>query len=118
METPTEQAIKDKNQTFEITDAKGRGLKLRKPGMLAQYRLVGMLGKAADSETYLCMVSPLIYLYGIDEDTSIHFASVREMEGLITRLGEEGVEAVMLGVQKYFMTSVETVEEGKEEIKK
>ena len=88
------------DQPTEITtDARGRVLKLRKPGMLAQYRLVGMLGKAADSETYLNMCMPLIYLYAIDDDDSISVNTVREMEALIQRLGDEGVAALMKCVQ-------------------
>jgi hypothetical protein len=109
--------VKDVNDTFETTDKKGRVLKLRKPGMLAQYRMVGMLGKAADSETYLNMCMPLLYLYAIDGDDSITINSVLQMEGLIQRLGEEGVNAIMVEVQKRFKDAM-TSEAEKEAIKK
>ena len=115
---PTDEAIKDATEIYEVTDKLGRILKIRKPGMLAQYRLVGMLGKAADSQVYLNMVMPLIYLYAIEDDSSIGISTVREMEGVIKRLGEEGVEALMEGVAKHFGDAESSSEVDKEEIKK
>lgn len=103
MQKPSEQAINEtKNEYFSEVDSKGRKLTVREPGMLAQYRLVGMLGKAADSETYLNMCMPLIYLHSIDEDDNITVNTQREMEALIQRLGGEGIETLMKLVQENF----------------
>jgi hypothetical protein len=117
MTTPSEQATQNANETVEIFDANGRSIKLRKPGMLAQYRLVGRVGNQEDSETYLNMCMPLLFVYSIDGDDSIHFASHREMEGVISRLGDAGVKAVMLGVQEHFSETI-SPDARKDEIKK
>jgi hypothetical protein len=51
------------------------------------------------------MVLPLIYVTAIDGDPVYQPASKREVEALIQRLEEEGVGAVMNGVQANFGAS-------------
>jgi hypothetical protein len=89
-------------ETFTKEDKLGRVISLRKPGTLAQYRFVEMLGKSADSETYMNMVMPLRYVVGIDDDLAIPCGTKRELEALIQRLGEEGIAAVMEAVTEHF----------------
>ena len=85
-----------------ITDPRGRSLRLAKPGILAQYRLIEMLGTAAANDTYVQMVLPLLYVGAIDDDTEISMMTKRELEALIQRLDEDGVAAVMKGVAEHF----------------
>lgn len=110
------QIFTDEVKEVTVTDSRGRVLKLRKPGMLAQYRLVAMLGKSADSETYLNMCMPLIYLYSIDDDSNVPCDTVRQMEALIQRLGDSGISALMKCVQENY--GEVNPDEAKEEIKK
>ncbi|MGC5301786.1 hypothetical protein, partial [Escherichia coli] len=42
-----------------VTDASGRVITLRKPGILAQYRLIDALGNSARNEVYVGMVMPV-----------------------------------------------------------
>ena len=114
--TPSQDAVKEKSITFEGTDKRGRVISVRKPGMLAQYRMVGMLGKGADSEVYLNMCMPLIYLYAIDGDDDIPLDTVRQMETLICRLGNDGIACLMDLVAKNFSGGNE--EKDKDDIKK
>lgn len=117
MESPTDLAVKVVSEIFEETDDKGRVLQIRKPPMLAQFRFVGMLGKAADSEVYLNMCVPLIYLYSIDGDNNLPCGTIREMEALIQRLGEAGIKCLNESVAKHFSGNIAD-DEDKEEIKK
>jgi len=48
------------------------------------------------------MVLPLIYVTEIDGELAIPPINKLQIEGLICRLGEDGVNAVMMGVQEHF----------------
>lgn len=99
-----------------VKDALGREITLVRPRPLAQFRLVKVLGAAANNTTYLQMVTPMIWVAKID-DVDVHFpTSEREIELTIDLLGEEGLEAVMLGIQKEFFA--ETMEAGREAVRK
>ena len=99
---PSEEAVAKAIAETVIVDSAGRAIKLKKPGVLAQYRLIEALGDAAKNAVYTSMVLPLIYVVGIDENAVYQPTTKREIEALIQQLDEHGVEAVMAGVQKHF----------------
>jgi hypothetical protein len=101
-ETPSEQLIKQASAEVVVTDENGRAITLKKPGVLAQYRLIEILADSAKNEVYMGMVLPLIYVSAIDGDPVMQPASKRELEALIQRLDEEGINAVMQCVQDNF----------------
>lgn len=101
-ETPTEQVIAKANAEIMVTDEDGRNITLKKPGVLAQYRLVDIMGDSAKNEVYMGMVLPLIFVAAIDGDTVRQPVTKREVEALIQRLDEAGIAAVMAGVQSNF----------------
>jgi len=101
-ETPTQQIIAKAKAEVIVTDDKGRTIKLRKPGVLAQYRLIEVLGDSAKNEVYMGMVLPLIFVAEIDGDTVFSPTKKSEVEALIQRLDEEGISAVMVAVQANF----------------
>lgn len=86
----------------------GKRITLSRPGVLAQFRLVKMLGQAAQNQAYVQMVMPLLYVAEIDDadgqgPQSLVFPnSERELEALIARLDEEGVAQVGMAVLKYY----------------
>lgn len=101
-QTPSEEVIAKAIAEVSITDARGRTITLKKPGVLAQYRLVEALGDTAKNEVYTAMVLPLIYVAGIDGEPVFQPTGKREIEALIQRLDEDGVEAVSEAVMKNF----------------
>lgn len=101
-ETPSEEATAKAQTEFDISDARNRTIKLKKPGVLAQYRLIEILGASAKNEVYMAMVLPLIYVTSIDGEIVHQPISKREVEALIQQLDEDGIEAVMAGVQASF----------------
>lgn len=101
-ETPTAEVIAKAKAEVVITDDKGRSIKLKKPGVLAQYRLIEVLGDSAKNEVYMGMVLPLIFVSEIDGEAVFSPAKKSEVEALIQRLDEEGIAAVMAGVQENF----------------
>jgi hypothetical protein len=99
---PSEQVIERANAEVTVTDARGRVIKLKKPGVLAQFRLIEALGDAAKNEVYTGMVLPLIFVTAIDDDPVYQPSSKREVEALIQQLDEDGIAAVLAGVQEHF----------------
>ncbi len=69
---------------------------LKKPNILSQYRIVEVVGgESAKNETYMNMILPLLWIIAIDDVPTPAPSTKRELEALITRLGDEGVPAVM-----------------------
>lgn len=99
--TASQELIKAAKSEATITDEKGRVIVLKKPGVLAQYRLVEALGKTSSNEVYMGMVLPLIYVASIDGE-SVSTGNKMQIEALIQRMDEAGIQAVMKGVQENF----------------
>jgi hypothetical protein len=101
--TPSEEVVRAATEEFSVTDARGRVITLKKPGVLAQYRLVEAMGsEAARNEVYMGMVLPIIFVTSID---GLHVPSPTnkaQIEGLIVRLDDDGIAAVAAGVQEHF----------------
>lgn len=95
-ETPTDQVMAKASESEVIKDSCGRSIKLKNPGVLAQYRLVKMIGaESAKNEVYVNMLVPLLWVSEIDGDSVGVPLSEREIEALIQRLGEEGISAIV-----------------------
>jgi len=101
-QTPSEQLIKAADSAVTIDTPNGFKVTLKKPGVLSQFRLVKMLGDAAKNQVYVGMMLPMTYVSEIDGKTVAYPNSERELEALITRLDEDGVNAVMQGVAENF----------------
>lgn len=96
--------------TYTITDARGRALTLKRPGVLSQLRLVEALGATAKNEVYMGMVLPALYVASIDGEAEMSPRSKPQLEGLIQRLDEDGLTAVNEGIKQHF-SPPETAEE-------
>ena len=116
-ETPAQQVIKASNSEHIVFDGLGRSIKLKKPGVLAQYRLIELLGDSAKNEVYTGMVLPLIFVCEIDGDHVYQPTSKKELEALIQRLDEDGITAISKGLEEHFSGN-KTPAEAKESLKK
>jgi len=94
-ESPTTQALAKADEFHIVVDARGRTIKLKKPGVLAQYRLIEALGDSAANQTYMGMVLPLIYVVAVDDLTVNPPKLKMHVEALIQQLDEDGITAVM-----------------------
>ena len=101
-DTPSSQIIAAAIKEAETTDAAGRTIKLRKPGVLAQYRLIEAVGDSAKNEVYMAMVMPLLFVVNIDGEDVEPIARKSELEALIQRLGDDGVSCVMKSMSEHF----------------
>lgn len=99
---PSEQVIAKAGEEVSVTDSRGRVIRLKKPGVLAQYRMIEALGESAKNEVYTAMVLPLIFVTAIDSEIVYQPSTKREIEALIQMLDEEGISAVVSSVQSHF----------------
>jgi hypothetical protein len=114
-DTPSAAIVKQAAQRVVVESANGHSIALQKPGVLAQFRLVKILGKSAENTVYVQMVLPMTYVVEIDGVPVNQPNSEREIEALITRLDEEGVAAVMQGVSENF--GAQSADDVRDEIK-
>jgi hypothetical protein len=105
-EKPSEQHVREALRETCVTDKLGRRITLTRPPMLAQFRLIEVIGKEdpalASVPTYMQVVLPLIYVSAIDGDPVFFPARKVELDALIQRLDEDGVDAVVKGVIEHF----------------
>jgi hypothetical protein len=96
--SPSEQAIAQATETHSVKDSRGRDIVLKKPGVLAQYKIVEVAGDSASNDVYMRMIMPLIFVASIAGDPIAMPANKLQLDALITRLDEHGIEAVIKGV--------------------
>lgn len=78
---------------LELAD--GRKLTLKQPDILQETRIVRAMGDNASNAVYMsAYVLPAAFVVAIDGDPVIFPRTEREIEGLIQRLGRDGIDAV------------------------
>lgn len=102
-DAPSAVVVKAANVEVVIADAKGRKITLKKPGVLAQFKMIEMLGgAAAANQVFVNMVLPVTFVVAIDGESVSRCTTRNELDALIQRLDEDGIEAVMKGVPEHF----------------
>jgi hypothetical protein len=99
-DTPSEQVVAQAKAEVTITDEQGRSIVLRKPPILAEYRIVEAMGDSAMNAVYHAMVAPLIFVSSINGDEVELPTTKRQIEALIQRLDHDGIKAVNKSVQE------------------
>ena len=99
---------KPTQNVFEVTDARGRVITLKKPGILANLDFSKAIGKGADTpdgfnKLYLMEVVHLKYVNAIDGSTVPTPSSEGELRALLVRLDDDGNDAVKAGVYDHFL---------------
>lgn len=94
----------------EVIDSNGRRLSLKHPNALAQYKLVDALGASAENRVYLTMCVPLLYLDAIDGERVNMPNSKMQVEAIIQRLDEPGLNALNDGIAEHFGTTNDSEE--------
>jgi hypothetical protein len=115
-ETASKKIINDANKEFSCQDALGRIIKLKKPNIVAQYRFVAAMGDALDNTRFYAMSFPVLFVKSIDDVPVTMPTSQAEFYGILDRLKEEGVAAVMKCIEENFMPQDES--EAKNNLKK
>ena len=91
--------IQDAIQEHTVTDALGRKIKLAKPSPLAQFRILKAIGpESAANQAYVMSIYPLLFVAEIDGEVVNFPASDGEVEAIVLRLGDAGLDAITAGV--------------------
>lgn len=91
---PSDEIIKVANNVVTVV-AGSMTIGLKKPNVLRHYQIVKVVGADAKNEVYMGMVMPLLWIISIDGDDMPPIGSNRELEALISRIGEDGINAVV-----------------------
>lgn len=103
-DTPTQAFVKAANQGTTASDALGRLIGIRKLLALDRLRMFEVVGaENAKNEPYLGYAALAFHVCSIDGNAVARPSSKRDLEALIQRLGDEGMEAVSSMVQELFV---------------
>ena len=79
-----------------VVDATGRRIVLRKPSILQQFNVLLAVGPdASANQAYMTVVTPILWVREIDGEKIPFPATKLQLDGIIQRLDEPGVAAVM-----------------------
>ena len=108
-DSATKQLTASASAEFIVETSDKRILTIRKPATLAIFNFVKMMGgEVAGNQTYMNMVMPLIYLKAIDSSEVRLPMSPREVDALIQRLDESGLNALNKCILENFGESMDT----------
>ena len=100
---PTQQVTRDANFQVVVDADDGRKITLRRPGVLAQFKMIEMLGaETAMNHVFVNMVFPVTYVIAIDGEPISRITTRPQLDALIQQLDEDGIKAVMEGVTLHF----------------
>jgi hypothetical protein len=95
VDTPSKRIISDANKAVAATDATGRLIGVRKMLPLDRMRMFEVVGSEnAKNEPYLGYAALAFHVSSIDGDAVAQPATKRQLEALIQRLGDDGLNAV------------------------
>jgi len=94
--------IKRDDGVVHVTATGGKVIGIKRPNVLAQYKLVDAIGDSAENRVYLNMCIPLMWVASIDGVPVPQPTSKLQIEGLISRLDEDGISAVSKGIEEHF----------------
>lgn len=101
--TPSSAIIAAANTTVTITDAQGRNITIKRIGALDRLKMFEVIGSAnAGNEAYLGYAALAFHVTAIDGDPIIRPTSKLQLEALVQRLDDDGLQAVAMGVATHF----------------
>lgn len=101
--SPSQVATMAANAEVTVEAIDGRMITLRRPGVLAQYKMIEMLGgNAAANSVFVNMVFPVTYVVAVNGEPVPNITTRPQLDALIQQLDEAGIKAVMEGVQANF----------------
>ena len=103
LQSATEQLTAEANRSHVVTDSTGRRITLQKPGLLAQFRLVKLVGgDTASNRVYMTMILPVTFVVAIDGVPVPTPSTQAHLDALIQRLDEHGLEACANGLNEFW----------------
>ena len=98
-ETPTARIVAEARAPLEVVDADGHRIEFRRPGALDRLRLFKALGPGLSAnDRYIGYAMLAFCVTAIDGVPPPQPANEMQLEGLVNRLGNAGLEAVGEGM--------------------
>ena len=99
-DTPSQAIVKAAAMPQAVTDAQGRTLGVKKLGPLDRMKMFEMVGpENAKNEPYLGYAILALHVTGIDGEPVGRPANRLQLEALVQRLGDDGLDAVGAAIQ-------------------
>ena len=102
VETPSQTVVRAANEIVPITDALGRTIGIKRLGPVQRLHMLKLIG--GQNEHYMGMASLAFLVESIDGTPIAKPVNELQLDGLIGRLGDEGIETVAAGVVEHFGT--------------
>lgn len=119
VENLSEQIIQNSNQSHVIRDSLGRTIRLKKISTMMRYKVFEVLGnELSKNEMYLASAYALFCITEIDGLIVPTLQNKAELDALIARLGDAGLEAIDNFLVETGFNKEKTQEEAREIIKK
>ncbi len=107
--TPTESIIASTQRTLDVRDGRGRNLRIRRLTALDTLRLLKAAGPIlAQNQPWLSMAMLAVSVTEIDHIPVPTPTSEAQIESLVEKLGEDGMEAIADAVDQEPATTVDT----------
>ncbi len=118
-ESPSEAIINKANQNYTVQDSLGRSITFKSLTYTDSLLLLKALGRDSYNEALKISLTPVYAVVSID-GVKVPKDSFESLIALSTRLGQEGLEAVINGMLEAFpqLSDDKSEEEVKDEIKK
>lgn len=101
--SPSEQVVKAASAVVTVNDDRGRAISIKKLGPVERMRMFKVIGPdGARNEAYLSIAALAFLVVSIDGEDVIRPTSELQVEAIIQRLGDEGLDAVGTGAVKHF----------------
>lgn len=99
--TPSREILERANRIVRVSDARGRTLGIKRPGVLERLRLYEIVGpQNTENRKYLGLAGAAFCAVELDGEALALPATRRELEARLILLGEEGVDAINRALEK------------------
>lgn len=116
--TATQEMTEGAYASHDVVDSEGRRITLQKPGLLAQFNLVKLVGsEAAENRVYMNMLLPITFVIAIDGVAVPAPQKQAHLDALIQRLGEHGLKACSDGLIKHWGATAQDTDQALDEVK-
>ena len=100
-ETLSETIVKAANQSTTVTDSRGRSITFKPFNALDRMKFFEAMGaENSKNQEYVQLAAMACVVRSIDGDTIPRPSNKAQLEALVQRLDDDGLEAVMLELQK------------------
>lgn len=117
-ETASAQIMRSAKKTASVTDPLGRLIAIRKLSALNKMDLLALVGaENSKNEQFMNYAAFAYMVTAIDGEAVLPPNSMAELRALVSKLDDDGIEAIGLTAVKEFEIKLETIDEKRDQLK-